>query len=138
VSARSRQRTFITATAPDEILTRITLPPAGRFRSSYRKLRRREAFDFPVLGVAACVRFDGDVVADARLWLGAVSMAPVEAVAAQTALVGRALTDEAIEQAARLAYPLAKPVDNTDFALRWRKEMTRRFVKDALRDVRPA
>ena len=124
--------------APDEILTRITLPPAGLFRSSYRKLRRREAFDFPVLGVAACLRFEGDVVADARLWLGAVSMAPVEATAAQSALVGRPLTDEAIEQAARLAYPLAKPVDNTDFALRWRKEMTRRFVKDALREIRPA
>ena len=121
---------------PDEILTGIALPPAARFRSSYRKLRRREAFDFPVLGVAACLRFDDDVVADARLWLGAVSMAPIEATAAQTALVGRALSDEAIEDAARLAYPLAKPVDNTDFALRWRKEMTRHFVKQALREIR--
>ena len=121
---------------PDEILTGITLPPAGRYRSSYRKLRRREAFDFPVLGVAACLRFDDDVVADARLWLGAVSMAPIEASAAQTALIGRSLSDEAIEEAARLAYPLAKPVDNTDFALRWRKEMTLRFVKDALREIR--
>ena len=123
---------------PDEILTGITLPPGARFRSSYRKLRRREAFDFPVLGVAACVRFDGDVVADARLWLGAVSMAPVEAKEAQAALRGRPLTDEAIEEAARLAYPLAKPVDNTDFALRWRKEMTRHFVRDALQEIRPA
>ena len=121
---------------PDEILTGITLPPAGRFRSAYRKLRRREAFDFPVLGVAACVRFDGDVVADARLWLGAVSMAPVEATEAQAALAGRPLTDEAIQEAARLAYPLAKPVDNIDFTVRWRKEMTRHFVREALREIR--
>jgi 4-hydroxybenzoyl-CoA reductase subunit beta len=123
---------------PDEILTGITLPPAARFRSAYRKLRRREAFDFPVLGVAVCVRFDGDVAADARLWLGAVSMAPVEAIASQTALAGRPLTDGAIEEAARLAYPLAKPVDNTDFALRWRKEMTRHLVREALRELRVA
>lgn len=120
---------------PDEILTGITLPPAGRFRSTYRKLRRREAFDFPVLGVAVCLCFDGDVVADARIWLGAVSMAPVEATAAQETLVGGRLTDEAIETAAGLAYQMAKPLDNTDFALRWRKEMTRSFVRAALRDL---
>ena len=58
--------------------------------------------------------------------------------AAQAALVGRPLTDEAIEEAARLAYPLAKPVDNTDFPLRWRKEMAHHFVRDALREIRQA
>jgi len=58
--------------------------------------------------------------------------------AGEMVTVTQSLTDEAIEEAARLAYPLAKPVDNTDFALRWRKEMTRRFVRDALREVRPA
>ncbi len=90
-----------------------------------------------MLGVAACARFDGEVVTDARLWLGAVSMAPVEAEKAQAALVGRPLTEESIEEAARLAYPLAKPVDNTDFGLRWRKEMTRHLVGEALREIRP-
>ncbi len=117
---------------PDEILTTIDLPPPDGWRSAYRKLRRREAFDFPVLGVAACLRFEGDVVAEARLWLGAVSMAPLEAREAQDALIGRPLTRDTMEEAARLAYPLAKPVDNTDFSLRWRKEMTRHFVLEAL------
>ncbi len=126
------------AKRPDEILAGITLPPgAARFRSAYRKLRRREAFDFPVLGVAACVRLERGVVADARLWLGAVSMAPIEAVASRAALIGRPLAEESIEEAARLAYPLAKPVDNTDFGLRWRKEMTRHYVREALNALRP-
>ncbi|HZN03659.1 MAG TPA: FAD binding domain-containing protein, partial [Candidatus Polarisedimenticolia bacterium] len=44
--------------APDEILTGVDLPPAGGWRTAYRKLRRREAFDFPVLGVAVCLRFE--------------------------------------------------------------------------------
>jgi len=123
---------------PSEILTGIEIPPAARWRSTYRKLRRREAFDFPVLGVAACLKFEGDIVTEARLWLGAVSMAPVEAAEAQAALVGRPLTDESMEEAARLAYLLSKPLDNTDFGLRWRKEMTRHFVVEALRELRPA
>ena len=123
---------------PDEILTGIALPAAAaRFRSSYRKLRRREAFDFPVLGVAACLRFERGVVADARLWLGAVSMAPVQAEESETALLGKPLTDAVIEEAARLAYPLAKPLDNTDFPLRWRKEMATHFVREALLEIRP-
>jgi 4-hydroxybenzoyl-CoA reductase subunit beta len=117
---------------PDEILAGIELPPAGRWRSAYRKLRRREAFDFPVLGVAACARFAGGVVAEARIWLGAVWMAPVEAAEAAAVLAGRPLDREAIAEAAGLAYPRSRPVDNTDFTVRWRKEMTRRLVADAL------
>src|SRR5712692_2225978 len=42
---------------PDELLVDIQLPPTNGWRASYQKLRRRGAFDFPVLGVAAWVRF---------------------------------------------------------------------------------
>src|SRR5712691_5801212 len=46
--------------APDEILSEIILPPADGWRSGYLKLRRRGSFDFPILGVAAALRFGGD------------------------------------------------------------------------------
>ncbi|MEE9292980.1 MAG: hypothetical protein V3U83_08655 [Acidobacteriota bacterium] len=87
--------------------------------------------------ICAC-RSTGSAVAEARIWLGGVSMAPVEAADAQAAVVGRSLDDATIEEAARLAYPRSKPVDNTDFTVRWRKEMTRIYVGDALRAVCPA
>jgi 4-hydroxybenzoyl-CoA reductase subunit beta len=124
--------------APDEILVRIELPPVDGWRTAYRKLRRREAFDFPVLGVAIALRFEKDIVAEARLWLGAVAEAPLEAAVAANALAGRPLTDDAIEEASRLAFPIAKPVDNTDFGVRWRKEMSRLMTRDALRSLRSA
>jgi 4-hydroxybenzoyl-CoA reductase subunit beta len=124
--------------APDEILVQVDLPPVDGWRTTYRKLRRREAFDFPVLGVAVALRFESDVVAEARLWLGAVAEAPIEAAAAAAALAGRPLTEEAIDEASRLAFPIAKPVDNTDFGVRWRKEMSRLMTRDALRSLRPA
>ncbi|HYV20702.1 MAG TPA: FAD binding domain-containing protein [Verrucomicrobiae bacterium] len=122
--------------APEEILTQIDLPPVDGWRTTYRKLRRREAFDFPVLGIAVALRFEQEVVAEARLWLGAVAEAPIEAAAAAKALAGRPLADEAIEEASRLAFPVAKPVDNTDFGVRWRKEMSRIMTRDALRSLR--
>jgi 4-hydroxybenzoyl-CoA reductase subunit beta len=121
---------------PDEILTTVDLPPVDGWRTAYRKLRRREAFDFPVLGVALALRFEKDLVVEARVWLGAVSEAPLEAAEAAKALAGRPLTDDAIEAASRLAFPVAKPVDNTDFGVRWRKEMSRLMTRDALRSLR--
>ncbi len=121
----------------DEILTTIDLPPSKGWRSAYRKLRRREAFDFPVLGIAVCARFEGTVAVDVRIWLGAVAPAPIEAREAQAFVSGNALTDEVVDEAARLAYPKSKPVDNTDFVVRWRKEMTRILTRDALLALRP-
>src|SRR5689334_15406944 len=64
---------------PDELLAEIQLPPAEGWRAVYKKLRRRGAFDFPVLGVAARVDGeDGGEVSSARVVLGGVAPAPLE------------------------------------------------------------
>jgi 4-hydroxybenzoyl-CoA reductase subunit beta len=121
---------------PNEILTSVRLPPLDGWRSTYWKLRRRGSFDFPVLSVAAAVRCGTRTVEDARLVLGAVSSRPIEVSAAAATLVGRPLTDETIAHAAELAAKPAKPMDNTDFNLLWRKRVVREFVTYALRELR--
>jgi 4-hydroxybenzoyl-CoA reductase subunit beta len=122
---------------PAEILTAIHVPRLDGWRSTYWKLRRRGSFDFPVLSVAAALKMaqDGSVEA-ARIVLGAVTSRPIEAPAAASSLVGERLTDEAIARAAELAAVPARPMDNTDFTLAWRKRVTRDFVTYALREVR--
>jgi 4-hydroxybenzoyl-CoA reductase subunit beta len=121
---------------PDEILTEVRLPDARGWRSTYWKLRRREAFDFPVLGVAAALKLAADgTVEAARLVFGAVASHPVVAEAADK-LVGRRLTDELIGEVADSAFRLAKPLDNTDFHIGWRKRIARAFVAGALRELR--
>jgi 4-hydroxybenzoyl-CoA reductase subunit beta len=122
---------------PNEILTSVRLPRLEGWRSTYWKLRRRGAFDFPVLSVAAAVKCSaGGIVEDARLVLGAVSSRPVETAAAAATLVGQPLTDDGIARAAELAAKPAKPMDNTDFNLLWRKRVVREFVTYALRELR--
>ena len=116
----------------DEILTEVVLPPADGWSSVYLKLRRRGAFDFPVLGVAAAVRRENDIVREARIVLGAVASQPREAIAAGAALVGAALTSDAITRAADLAAGPSKPLDNTDFTHPYRKKVTRVYVARAL------
>jgi 4-hydroxybenzoyl-CoA reductase subunit beta len=122
---------------PSEILTTVHLPRSDGWRSTYWKLRRRGAFDFPVLSVAAAARFDADgTVAEARVVLGAVASRPVSADAAGQAIAGGLLTDEAIGRAAEIAAQPARPMDNTDFALVWRKRVARDFVRYALCELR--
>ncbi|HEX6265995.1 MAG TPA: FAD binding domain-containing protein [Burkholderiales bacterium] len=115
---------------PDEILAEVKIPETSK--STYWKLRRRGAFDFPVLGVGAAVRADGD----ARIALGAVASRPFLVDKANEFLKGKPLTDEVIEEAARLVGSRAKPMDNADLDLYWRKDVTAEFTRYALRELR--
>lgn len=121
---------------PDEILTGIRLPPANGWDATYWKLRRRGSFDFPVLGVAAWIAWEGDTARDARIVLGGVASHPKSIPEAADTIVGTRLEDDAIDAAARAAFKPSKPMDNTDFGLAWRKEMTRHYVKSALHELR--
>jgi 4-hydroxybenzoyl-CoA reductase subunit beta len=122
---------------PGEILTAVHLPPLEGWRSSYWKLRRRGAFDFPVLGVAAAARFTADgTIEAARIVLGAIASSPVDVSGVAAQLVGGQLTDEAIARAADAAAGCARPMDNTDFTLHWRKRVLREFAIYTLRDLR--
>src|SRR6266513_2748138 len=120
---------------PDEILALVRLPAADGWDAVYHKLRRRGSFDFPVLGVAAWVRWDGRRVAEARIVLGGVASRPQDVPDAAAALVGTTLETDAIAGAAEAAYRPAKPLDNTDFDLSWRKQMTRVYVTRALEEL---
>jgi 4-hydroxybenzoyl-CoA reductase subunit beta len=122
---------------PDELLVDIHLPPVNGWRATYLQLRRRGAFDFPVLGVGARVSLAPDgTVESASIVLGAVAPAPVEIEEAARALVGHQLTDESIARAAGIAQHRARPLDNTDFAPHWRKQVVSTYVARALNELR--
>ncbi len=125
------------ARKPEELLTAVVLPEATGWRSTYWKLRRRGAFDFPVLGVAAAVRLasDGSIEA-ARIALGAVASRPFLVPKVGEAMIGRTLSDEVIGEAAATVASRAKPMDNADMNLYWRKEVVASFAGYALRELR--
>jgi 4-hydroxybenzoyl-CoA reductase subunit beta len=122
---------------PDEILAEVLLDSLHGWKSTYWKLRRRGSFDFPVLSVAAAARLSKDnVVEDARIVVGAAACRPLAATDAAKSLLGGPLNQQAIEEAAVLAARIAKPLDNTDFDMTWRKRVTAEFVTYALRELR--
>ena len=67
--------------------------------------------------------------------MGVVASAPLRAYGAEKVLVGERLTTEWIEAAAKLAAKLAKPMDNTDMKLGFRKKMVTHFVETYLKEA---
>ena len=126
----------------EEILTGVRLTADGgrqtaALRSTYWKLRRRGSFDFPVLGVAAALRFGkAGVVESARVVLGAVQSYPI-LLEESASLVGKSLTDDVVREFADAVTRHARPMDNTDFDLAWRKKVVKSYVRGALEELRP-
>jgi 4-hydroxybenzoyl-CoA reductase subunit beta len=123
---------------PEELLTRLILPApvvtgAGAWKASYVKLRRRNTYDFPVLGVGACLWFDGDgVVTKANVRLGGAGSYAIPATDTEKLLVGKRLSDEIIAEAGSAAMKPARTMDNTDLDVYWRRKVAPVYVARAL------
>jgi len=125
------------ALRPGEIVTRISVPkPVPGMRSAYLKLRLRNSFDFPIVGVAAMVATDDrGLCRDARVVVNAVGSKPLVVEGAAKALIGTRLETSALDEAAEAAFAAAKPLDNTSATIPYRKRMVRVYARRALERV---
>jgi carbon-monoxide dehydrogenase medium subunit len=81
-----------TALAPDEVLTGVTFPAAGRREGFAIEEFARRPGDFAVAGAAVAVELDGDGTAISRCRIGLFGLGPtpLRSVAAETAAAGAA------------------------------------------------
>ncbi|MGW7432297.1 FAD binding domain-containing protein [Streptomyces sp. NPDC054861] len=105
-----------TVIRPGELVTGITLPPrpAGT-RSAYRKARDRASYAFALASVAAVVRVEDGVVADAALAFGGLAHRPWRARAAEDVLRGAPATPETFARAADAELAAAEPLRDNGF-----------------------
>ena len=100
-----------TVLEPTEVLTEILLPPAPPgLRSSYRKIRSRQTWDFALAGVALALDFDGDIVQSARVFLSGAASIPWRAREIEAIITGRRLDAETISKASKAAVEGAEPL----------------------------
>jgi len=99
---------FMTSLRPNEIVTEVRVPAAGRAGGTYLKLERRVG-DFATVGVAVHVAMSNGTVEQAGIGLTGVGPTNLRAAEAEEALTAHALDDEAIDEAARLAAAAAEP-----------------------------
>ncbi len=101
-----------TVLEPGEIVTEIVVPPPARgLRSSYRKVRSRQAWDFALAGVALALVFDGNTVTSADIFLAGAAPVPWRATGAEEAVVGTTLDAATVEKAAGATVAGAEPLE---------------------------
>lgn len=128
---------------PDEILTRIIIPPPAEFSGgAYIKLMTRNAMELAIVGVAVHLSLDkdGKTCRQATIALGAVGPTPLRALQAEKVLGNRAIHEELAKEAGKAASREASPISNIRATKEYRTEMigvlTARAVMKAYERIR--
>jgi xanthine dehydrogenase iron-sulfur cluster and FAD-binding subunit A len=133
-----------TVVQPDEMLVDISFPAmdSNQF-GAFIKLALRRAQAISLVNVAVVLTFsetksesqDEHTIEKAAITLGAVAPLIIHAPKAENYLVGRSLSEETIENAARLAEGASQPIDDVRSSADYRREMVRVCTLRALRDI---
>jgi carbon-monoxide dehydrogenase medium subunit len=127
------QGPFTTVLEPTEILTEVRVPDSGtRAGGSYLKLERKVG-DFATVGVAVHVAFSNGSVSQAGIALTGVGPMNLRAEAAEQALAGQVLDDQAIGEAARLAAEAAQARTDVRGTEEYKRNVVRVFTERGLR-----
>ncbi len=127
------QGPFTTALEPNEIITEVRVPdPGPKAAGTYLKLERKVG-DFATVGVALHVSFSNGSVGRAGIALTGVGPRNIRAAAAEEALAGTTLDDEAIGEAARLAAEAAEPRSDIRGSADYKRNVVRVFTERGLR-----
>ena len=121
---------------PDEMVTEIIVSRMGADqRGEYLKLGLRKAQAISLVNMAVLLGLDEGKIITASITLGAVAPTIIHASAAEKFLVGKALSDSIIDQAADLARQAARPIDDIRSSADYRQEITGVLVKRALSHI---
>jgi len=122
-----------------EFLVSLQIPaPQAGFGGAYLRFIPRNEMDIAVVGVGASVQLDESRTkfVSARISLGAVAPTPLYVEEAGAALAGKAVNDESIAEAAKLAQAAATPISDMRGTAEYRKHLsavlTRRTLQNAI------
>ncbi len=120
----------------DELLTAVHLPArTARRRGVYRKLRIRNAIDYPLAGVAVALDIDSHgICREACVAITGVNPAPLLVTEAGARLVGHAYSPERIAEVARAAIRTGKPLTTSASTPVYRRAMLQVFTRRALEE----
>jgi carbon-monoxide dehydrogenase medium subunit len=126
------QGTFTTSLGPGELITEARVPRApDRAGGTYLKLERKVG-DYATVAAAVQVEMSNGHIGRAGIALTAVGATNVACGAAEAALAGAEPTDDALEEAARLAAEAAEPWDDIRGSAAYTRHVARVFVRRGL------
>jgi carbon-monoxide dehydrogenase medium subunit len=124
---------FETSLAPGEILTEIRVPrPGAGSGGAYLKIERKVG-DYAVAAIAVQLTLSGGAIQQIRIGLTNVSSVPMRARAAEAALTGKKLTDDALEAAGKAAAGECDPSADLRGQVDYKRDLVRVLTKRAVR-----
>jgi carbon-monoxide dehydrogenase medium subunit len=121
----------------DEMMVDISFPAmTPTARGTFIKLALRRVQAISIVDVAVVLDMEAGAVKAASITLGAVAPVIIHAPQAETYLMGKPLTDEVFEEAARLAMGASTPIDDIRGSAAYRREMVRVGTLRGLKMVR--
>jgi xanthine dehydrogenase YagS FAD-binding subunit len=112
----AKDPTTETILTTEEIVTEISIPaPPPGLRSSYRKVRARGSWDFALAGLALALRFEGNRVSEAQVWLSGAAPVPWRSKEVEQEILGKSLEEKTISAAASAAVKKAVPLSKNGY-----------------------
>jgi len=112
-----------------EIVTEIVIPKMAGYQTGYLKMRLRESIDFAITALAYAYKRDGNKIIDARLAAGGIAPIPLRLEAVEKLLKSSPLTDELIDEAAKLATADATPMKENAYKIVELQTQVKRSLK---------
>ena len=120
-----------TVLAPNELLTHVLLPAPGGARTATYEVRFKQSHDWPLAFASVALSMSGDNVRAARIVMGAVAPIPWRSPAAEAALTGKRLTEEAAMTAADAAVQGARPMTLNGYKVQIARTAVKRAIMKA-------
>lgn len=110
--------------AKGELIAAVNIPARGENGGdAYQRFIPRTEMDIAVVGVGVSLRLDGDVIAEARVALGAVAPTALMVPDGAAALIGSTLDDAAKASLAAAASAACNPIDDKRGTIEFRTDV---------------
>jgi xanthine dehydrogenase YagS FAD-binding subunit len=113
-----------------DILTAVRIPAKWANAEFYfEKVADRNVWDFALVSIAAAMRVNNGVIEDSRLVAGAVQCTPRRLTSVESAIRGKARSQETADQVASLAVQGAQPLNFNHFKMPLMENLVNRAVR---------
>lgn len=120
-----------TVLAPNELLTHMILPAPGAAKTATYEVRFKQSHDWPLAMASVALSMDGQTVRASRIVMGAVAPIPWRSSAAEAALAGKRISEEAAMAAADAAVTGAKPMTGNAYKVQIARTTVKRAILKA-------
>ncbi|MDH3732853.1 MAG: FAD binding domain-containing protein [Gemmatimonadota bacterium] len=124
---------------PGELLVAIRIPrPSSTTRVAFRKLRARNAIDFPLANLAVSVTLTDERVSSLKMVASGMGSYPRKLGKVEDAALGNRLDPAVIDAVAQQAFRQCRPLENITVDREWRRAMIPVLVRRALGEIAAA